>query len=566
VSNRVSADALNTPEARFRECIEILGGTCAYDSWQGVKKPHKVICGQGHECNPRPNNVLNGQGFCSKCVGRDSATAQLNFRNRIAELGGTCLYESWQGSNEPHHVTCSAGHDCYPRPRSVNKGRGICRICGNKASARRRSEAAGGEQKFRQRIAELGGTCLYEEWEGTQKPHHVRCANGHDCNPRPNGIQQGEGICRVCARRDPATAEQNFRNRIAELGGTCLYESWQGSNMPHYVRCSAGHDCYPRPGGVRNGQGICRICAGKDSATAEQKFRDRVAELGGTCLYETWRGILVKHHVRCKYGHDCHPKPNSVQQGNGICRACARKDPLTAEQNFRNRIVELGGICLFTEWKGAQPAYHVRCANGHDCYTRPNNVKQGWGICRICAGVDTDTAERNFRKRVAELGGTCLYESWRGNKEPHHVLCKSEHDCYPRPNSIQKGNGICYICAGYDHDVFYIVRNPVTDAVKFGITSGDSRSRLSSHRRDGYSEVDRTIENFLRGDARALETNVKRALRDAGIKPVRGREYFPSEAYPVIVDVVDGWFPSTNTRLRSRAWWDSSMNQESRVG
>jgi hypothetical protein len=50
-------------------------------------------------------------------------------------------------------------------------------------------------------------------------PHRVICAEGHPCSPLPNDLKKpGRGICRVCARKDPATARQNFDARVRELG------------------------------------------------------------------------------------------------------------------------------------------------------------------------------------------------------------------------------------------------------------------------------------------------------------------------------------------------------------
>lgn len=48
----------------------------------------------------------------------------------------------------------------------------------------------------------------------------VICAEAHPCSPRPSDLKKpGRGICRVCARKDPATARQNFDARVRELRG-----------------------------------------------------------------------------------------------------------------------------------------------------------------------------------------------------------------------------------------------------------------------------------------------------------------------------------------------------------
>ncbi|MEV5526356.1 hypothetical protein [Streptomyces prunicolor] len=68
---------------------------------------------------------------------------------------------------------------------------------------------------------------------------------------------------RPSSRRSPRELEAAFRARLVELGATLLEPVWLGANVPHLVRCAAGHECRPRPGNVRDGDGICRACAGK---------------------------------------------------------------------------------------------------------------------------------------------------------------------------------------------------------------------------------------------------------------------------------------------------------------
>jgi len=181
------------------------------------------------------------------------------------------------------------------------------------------------EAAFRARLAELGATLLEPEWLGTLKPHRVRCATGHECTPRPNHVIEGIGICRSCARNDPAFAEAAFRARLAELGVTLLEPEWLGANVPHRILCAAGHECAPRPHGIARGKSPCRTCASRDSKAAEAAFRARLAELGATLLEPEWLGVNHPHRVLCAAGHECGPHPASVAAGRGICRICAGK-------------------------------------------------------------------------------------------------------------------------------------------------------------------------------------------------------------------------------------------------
>ena len=88
----------------------------------------------------------------------------------------------------------------------------------------------------------------------------------------------GSGICLRCAGMDTADSEAKFLARLAELGAKPAYDRYRGANKPHRVICADGHECSPRPGGVRLGRGICATCAGKDPAAAEAAFRARLED------------------------------------------------------------------------------------------------------------------------------------------------------------------------------------------------------------------------------------------------------------------------------------------------
>jgi hypothetical protein len=74
---------------------------------------------------------------------------------------------------------------------------------------------------------------------------------------------------------------------------------------------------------VRRGHGVCLTCLGMDPVEVEAAFWVRVAELGGTPVPgAVYRGAGKPVHLICSAGHHCNPRPNSLQQGGGICRQC----------------------------------------------------------------------------------------------------------------------------------------------------------------------------------------------------------------------------------------------------
>ncbi|WP_407842143.1 hypothetical protein ACE1OC_43105 (plasmid) [Streptomyces sp. DSM 116496] len=84
-----------------------------------------------------------------------------------------------------------------------------------------------------------------------------------------------------------------------------------------------------------------------------------------------------------------------------------------------------------------------------------------------------------------------------------------------------------------------MVTDDEREVVKFGVTGGDPRPRLSDHRRDGLGIVIRLIENLPDGIALEIENSIRLALRDAKETPTRGREYFPGRCTGLILYTID---------------------------
>jgi len=152
-----------------------------------------------------------------------------------------------------------------------------------------------------------------------------------------------------------------------------------------------------------------------------------------------------------------------------------------------------------------------------------------------------------FRTRVAELGGIVLEPAWLGSRVGHRVRCPAGHETTPRPNHLKSGSGLCRICAGLAWDGFYVVTDDVRNRLKLGITSGDPRNRLDTHRYAGYRSVIRLITGLPGDTARAIERRVLSTLKLAGEQPIHGREYFGAHVLTTVLDIVDH-YPITNRK------------------
>jgi hypothetical protein len=218
---------------------------------------------------------------------------------------------------------------------------------------------------------------------------------------------------------------------------------------------------------------------------------------------------------------------------------CVGHDPKAAEAKFRARLAEVGAELLEVAWLGVNTPHRIRCNSGHETSPRPGHVAKGRAICWTCSGRNPEVPETAFRARLAEVGAALLEERWLGSLKPHRIRCVEGHDVTTRPSHVLQGRGVCRVCAGKTWDALYVVHDALNGIVKPGITSGDPRPRLADHERDGFDEVIRVHANLPDGVALELESTVLAALEDAKIPPIRGREYFPEGALPVILDLVD---------------------------
>ena len=137
--------------------------------------------------------------MCQTCVGRDPVTARAAFCERVNGLGGIVLEREWLGALTPHLCLCAEGHECRPSPNNLQSGQGLCRVCADRDNPVTAQRKAAAQEDFHRRIANLGGIVLEPEYLGSEEPHRCRCVRGHTCSPRPGSIRQGQGMCQVCS-------------------------------------------------------------------------------------------------------------------------------------------------------------------------------------------------------------------------------------------------------------------------------------------------------------------------------------------------------------------------------
>lgn len=181
--------------------------------------------------------------------------------------------------------------------------------------------------------------------------------------------------------------------------------------------------------------------------TSYEYVRDRfirnIEKLGGT-VYGEYKKMNVKIHCKCSKGHDCYPNPLCIQMGCGMCKICAGNDSGTSKKCFEETIIKLGAK-IIGEYKNCQTPIECECSEGHKCNPRPSDTRRGVGICRVCAGNDPITAGNNFIKNIENLGGSVV-GIYKMKDIPVECLCPNNHTCFPIPNCIRNGQGMCEHC------------------------------------------------------------------------------------------------------------------------
>jgi hypothetical protein len=256
----------------------------------------------------------------------------------------------------------------------------LCIDCYCKLTNKKQPKVVKSIKNFYKRIDDLGGEVI-GEYKGSGTQVDCICSNDHPCNPNPNNINNGHGMCKICAGNDSETAKHNFYTNIKKLGGTVIGK-YKGKDIPVDCICPEGHNCHSYPSGIRDGGGMCSICSGCDSETAKQNFYTNIKKLGGTVIGK-YKGSSTPVHCICSNDHLCNPDPNHIQQGRGMCGICAGNDSETAKQNFYDNIKFLGGTVI-GKYKKSDIPVDCRCKEGHNCNPRPSDIQQGHGMCKSC--------------------------------------------------------------------------------------------------------------------------------------------------------------------------------------
>lgn len=305
------------------------------------------------------------------------------------------------------------------------------------------------EIEFERFIKAKGGKVI-GKYFGMNKPIKIICSQGHESSPRPGNINSGQGICAMCIGMDGRTGEQGekrFKIKVRKLGGTIIGEYINATTNVDCI-CFNGHRCKSNLKRILASGYICDTChpiqKHNHPDECELRFIQEISYRGGKVL-----GKYVNSHTPisciCQYGHQCTPSPNNIHRGHGMCTWCANNSKEKAAFKFTNHVAELGGRVVGT-YVNSEIRVECICINNHQCWPRPDGLIAGGGICATCAGNAIELGYKNFALIVESQNGLIIGE-YKNNSTPVKCKCELGHICSPVPTSVaREGAHICFTC------------------------------------------------------------------------------------------------------------------------
>jgi hypothetical protein len=114
-----------------------------------------------------------------------------------------------------------------------------------------------------------------------------------------------------------------------------------------------------------------------------EEVRERVKELGGECLSDTYKNTRTSMEWRCKAGHVWAVPYKSILEGNW-CKKCAVERQLKYTiEDVQRAAHERGGKCLSTAYRTTWSRIRWMCQVGHIWVAPYRSILEGrW--CKIC--------------------------------------------------------------------------------------------------------------------------------------------------------------------------------------
>ena len=302
------------------------------------------LCSNGHLRNITSRSFKENTR-CAACNNNCPILSEKNFRSNIENLEAKMI-GNYINCSTKIECLCKKGHTYYCTPASVRLGMGNCLQCKDWSVIKIEKRTSEQiYQDFIDDVTKLGGKVI-GKYVGSQGKIECICINHHICYPYPGNLRRGKGMCVKCADRCPIQAGQKFYDKIIKSKGTIIGK-YNGSGVPVECVCSNGHTCHPVPDHLKRSGNICSLCSGCSIVVAEQFFKDFIFSQGGTII-----GKYITQYDRikciCSLGHICNPTPKYVKSSGSFCFTCNGTNGSYGEKLIYE-ILESLGVTFYKE-------------------------------------------------------------------------------------------------------------------------------------------------------------------------------------------------------------------------
>ena len=474
--------------------------------------PWKSLCNKcGKQVSPQYGSVKAGRQGCIYCAKKKIDPSDAKFQ--MKEFGFKPLVD-YPGANTPWrsiHLAC--GEKVAPRLTELLSGRGGCMKCG---WASNKAKQLGDPTKARKLFLSRGLEPLVD-YPGSGRPWKSKCLTcKRTVYPQYGRVKDGTG-CAYCAGKMVVPEEAVATMIAADLKPLVRYPGTKTAWKSKCLKCGKIVETYYSD--VLHNGTRCKYCVGK---AVDPSDAIRLMKQKKLIPQVPFPGSMTKWHCRCaKCNKDVYPAYNSIQQGSGGCKYCAKVfiDVVDAVS-----VMEAANLLPLVKYPGSKKPWKCKCLIcGHIVSPQHGAITGGQGPCRYCARKSVDPKEA--RQFMIEANLRPL-EPYSRADSPWKCRClKCKKIVTPSYSSIGSGQGGCKYCAikGIDYNqpaFIYLITNSKLGAHKIGIGNEKTKNnRLKEHARFGW-EVFKT-KRFESGElAEAVEQDVLRWLRDVSSLPV----------------------------------------------
>jgi len=333
----------------------------------------------------------------------------------------------------------------YPRLDKVTLRGHQCGYCAGRKDS---------DKKAEEFVKKLGHKPL-EPYRSALKHWKMQCGGcGNVISPKYNSLQQGAWGCKFCGHKKAGAKRREIGSKKAialiRKAGYEPLEPYPGNHLPWKSRClKCDALVQPRLGGIKSGQGGCRKCGIKSSATSRMhtaKEAKTIALKNKLRPLEAYKGANKKWKCKClRCGKISSPYFAAIRDGKYGCLWCAKKivDPQAARKKMMKAKLQ-----PLVAYPGSDVGWLCRCMKcNREVTPAYGSIRAGQGGCKWCAIAGARVQPEVAVKLFLDNNFQPL-EPFKTSHSKWKSRCRRCRNVVtPSYRDIKQGGGGCKFCA-----------------------------------------------------------------------------------------------------------------------